>query len=151
MPEPDMRTLGLDMLEMCDGSEGTVDEQSVLLLRAAWRRANDTLLYIPTCDVVCVHTYNANAEMRECESHHTSHSRSFVATIACFDQASLLVRPREAVHRFVPHSVLKATTRRDMVIKITSDSQSYPPLKLHQQSTCFSSGSAFQRLHQPKP
>lgn len=43
---------------------------------------------LPIC--VC----SANAEMRECEIHHTYHSRSFVATIACFDQASLLVRPR---------------------------------------------------------
>jgi len=41
MPEPDMRTFGLDMVTMktCNGRDGTVD----LLLKAAYRMLTDTV------------------------------------------------------------------------------------------------------------
>ena len=93
MPEPDMRTLGLDMLGTCDGWEGVgvdyVLRKSQISycweLHVEWRTMHP-FKYM-TCDPCCVML------MRECESHHCS--GSFIATIACFDQASLLVRPRE--------------------------------------------------------
>ena len=91
MPEPDMRTLGLDMstVKTCDGSDWNVEGLGDLLLRAACWMANYTFLYISTCDHVC------EMLMRECEGHHSLESflPSFLATLACFDQASLLVRP----------------------------------------------------------
>lgn len=54
MPDPDMRTLGLDMLrvEMWDVSSSTVEEPSILLLATAWRTTKDAFLYIRVFRVV---------------------------------------------------------------------------------------------------
>lgn len=54
MPDPDMRTLGLDMLrvEMWDVSSSTVEEPCILLLATAWRTTKDAFLYIRVFRVV---------------------------------------------------------------------------------------------------
>lgn len=85
IPEPDMRTLGLDMFRVkMSYIDGTPEGHRVLLLIIASWMATSVILYI---EFLC------SCIMRERESRHLS--RSFVATFACFDQASRLPRPRE--------------------------------------------------------